>query len=103
MKRVNPLRLEIHPQAAAEARQARAWYSDRSPAVAASFVAELDLALERICASPKEWPVYLRGTRVYQLPRFPYLAVFLESDDLVQLIAVAHGKRKPGYWIQRLG
>lgn len=99
---MNPLRLEVHPQAAAEAREARIWYADRSPAVATRFVEELDHARERICTSPKEWPTYLHGARVYQLKRFPYLVVFLDSEDRVEIIAVAHAKRKPGYWKQRL-
>jgi toxin ParE1/3/4 len=100
---MSPTRLEIHPQAAAEARAARAWYAERSASIAAKFIAELDRAIEQVTTSPKQWPTYLHGTRVYQLPRFPYLMVFLELDDTVQIVAVAHGKRRPGYWKKRLG
>jgi toxin ParE1/3/4 len=39
---------------------------------------------------------------VYRIPRFPYLVIFLEADAAIQLVAVAHGKRRPGYWRKRL-
>jgi plasmid stabilization system protein ParE len=99
---MNPLRLEIHPRAAVEAGAARRWYAQRSPATAQRFVAELDRAIQRITAAPQQFPPYLHGTRVYRIPRFPYLIVYLEASGLVQVLAVAHGKRRPGYWRRRL-
>jgi len=36
-------------------------------------------------------------------PRFPFAIVFVELDDHYLVVAVAHLKRKPGYWLTRLG
>jgi len=36
------------------------------------------------------------------LKRFPYLIVFREMDSEIQIIAVAHGRRRQGYWKRRL-
>ena len=48
------------------------------------------------------WVDYLHGTRRYLMRRFPYLVVYRATPDKLQVIAVAHGKRKPGYWRNRL-
>ena len=97
-----PLPIELHPEAIAEARDAREWYAERSSVAADAFMEELDLAIDRISNSPARWATYLHGTRRYLLNRFPYLIVYRITEDKLQVIAVAHGKRKPGYWRHRL-
>lgn len=91
----------VHPEAIAEARAARQWYELRSAEAAAAFMAELDVALERIEEAPRTWPPYLADTRRYLLRRFPFFVVFREAGDRVQIVAVAHARRQPGYWIGR--
>jgi hypothetical protein len=36
------------------------------------------------------------------LKRYPYFVVFRELPRKIQIIAVAHAKRRPGYWTKRL-
>jgi plasmid stabilization system protein ParE len=91
----------LHPQAIAEARGARRWYEDRNPEAAEAFMTELDLAITRIEETPRRWPLYLADTRRYLLRRFPFFVVFREVDDRVQIVAIAHAKRRPGYWLGR--
>src|SRR5438128_231150 len=101
----NPPRLELHPQAVAEARAARRWYARRNVAAADRFMAELDRAMARSVTAPQQchpYPPILLGTLLQRLLRCPYLVVFRETDAAIQVVAVAHGKRKPGYWKRRL-
>jgi len=93
--------LELHPAALAEAEEAAAWYAERDPRVAARFAEELDAALERIAEAPHRWPVYIHGTRRVRLTRFPYLVPYREETSRILVVAVAHAKRKPGYWRKR--
>jgi plasmid stabilization system protein ParE len=93
--------LEFHPDAVEEARAAREWYAARSAAAADRFVAELEHALEQICDGPDQWPKYLHGTRQYTLRRFPYLVLYRQITTAVQVLAVAHARRRPGYWKAR--
>ena len=37
------------------------------------------------------------------LRRFPLVIVFRKTAAGVEIIAVAHGRRRPGYWRERLG
>jgi|SRR6185312_3239978 plasmid stabilization system protein ParE len=93
---------EIHPDALAEAEAAVAWYAERSEHAPAAFIEEIDKAIQSILNSPKRWPIFESDFRRIPLVRFPYLIVYREkSDDLIQILAIAHGRRRPGYWKAR--
>lgn len=55
------MNLEFHPEAVAEARAARMWYLERSPATAEAFINELDIGIERILSNPEMRSVYVAG------------------------------------------
>jgi plasmid stabilization system protein ParE len=92
---------EFHPEALMEAWEARRWYSERNPQTAAAFLAELDHAQGQVTEHPDRWPAYLHGTRRYRFRRFPYLLVYHATPDRITVLAVAHAKRRPGYWKTR--
>jgi len=99
---MTPPNLDFHPQAIAEARVARRRYARIIAALAERFMDELDHAVNQIAATPAQWPPYLHGTRFYRLRRFPFLIVYRETALGVQVVAVAHARRRPGYWRRRL-
>jgi plasmid stabilization system protein ParE len=93
--------VELHPHAIAEAKAAYEWYAERNPAAANAFMAALDDAVNRIPDSPERWPLQLHGTRKFVLRRFPYSVIYRRTDGALQVVAVAHGRRRPGYWRRR--
>ena len=101
---MNPLPLEYHPHADYEIGEAFEWYlvEKRSPTAADRFLDELEIAFERIVAEPDRWPMYLGGARRFTLRHFPYHVVYQVLDSLILVIAVAHIRRRPGYWRWRL-
>jgi plasmid stabilization system protein ParE len=66
------------------------------------FLDEVDRAIERIGDHPEEFQEYGPGMRRMVLQRFPYLVVFRETSAGIEIIAVAHGRRRPGYWRDRV-
>ena len=90
--------VSLHPKAVQEARAARQWYQARSPRAAAAFVRELDVAVKVIAETPGRWPAHDENTRRVVMRRFPFAVVFRVSDDIVWVVAVAHARRRPGYW-----
>ena len=64
-------------------------------------MAELDSALDRIEEAPRQWPPYLGDTRRYLFRRFPFFVVFRATERGVEVLAVAHAHRWPGYWVGR--
>ena len=95
-------RLDIHPAALAEFKAALTWYLERSETAALNFVAELDRAVDLVTKSPRRWPVGEYATRKFVLNRFPFAVIYREKDASVQVLAIAHGHRRPGYWRGRL-
>ena len=37
-----------------------------------------------------------------RLPRFPYAVIFMDLGTEIRVLAVAHAKRRPGYWLDRV-
>ena len=95
-------KVEFHNKASAEYDAAFDWYLERSPDAALDFDAEVDRALANIIAAPQRWAAGPHSTRRYLLRRFPYILVYRERDNEIQVVAVAHTSRKPGYWKKRL-
>jgi len=93
--------VEFHPAAVEEAEVARTWYEERSIIAGKAFVEELMHAIDQILEAPERWPKYEYNTRRYVFPRFPFSLVYRVVGDKIQIIAVAHAKRKPGYWRHR--
>ena len=94
--------VRLHPEALNEADSAIEWYRRRSVRAAEMFADELDRAIGRIRDHPRQFPEYGFGARRMLLRRFPYLIIFRETASGVEVIAVAHGRRRPGYWRDRL-
>jgi plasmid stabilization system protein ParE len=85
-------KVEIHPEALAEAEAAFAWYAERSDRAPAALVAEIDRAIASIVKAPHSWPLHEGNCRRFALTRFPYLVVYREkAPGWVQIVAIAHG------------
>ena len=93
--------LVFDPEAVEEAERSRDWYHERSPRAAANFLAELSHAFEQIARAPERWPSYIHGTRRYVFDRYPFYVVYKVFEERIYIVAVAHGRRRPGYWKAR--
>jgi len=93
-----PKRVEFHEEAALEMLSAIHWYFLRNKEVASRFAKEITRAVELIVEAPKRWPSYSRETRKFVLRQFPFLLIYRELTDVIQILAVAHSHRRPGYW-----
>jgi toxin ParE1/3/4 len=94
--------LEYHPQTRVESQEAVDWYRRRSRTAALEFRDELKSALLRLRKNPLTGSPYLYGTRRVVLDRFPFSLVYRERLNDIQIVAIAHAKRRPGYWAKRL-
>jgi toxin ParE1/3/4 len=58
-------------------------------------------ATNLVLAAPQRWRLS-RGTRRYLMGRFPFAIVYRErTDELVEVVAIAHLKRRQRYWARR--
>lgn len=95
--------VEFHREAAAEYDAAFGWYLERSTDAARKFDVEVDRALTQILQAPQRWAAGSHNTRKFLLRQFPFTLIYRERvlGD-IQVVAVAHTSRKPGYWKRRL-
>jgi plasmid stabilization system protein ParE len=94
--------LEYLEEALEETEAAARWYAERSGSAAVGFANEIDPALAAIEQHPEAWPTYHHGTRRYLLRRYPYSVVYRIESARILIVAVAHGRRRPGYWKSRV-
>lgn len=95
------MKVRLHPEARAELREARGWYFERSPLSATAFAHAVDNAVSKIAEAPTRYPMAEHGTRKFVLDRFPF-TIFYRPDEVgIVIVAVAHQKRRPGYWSNR--
>ena len=99
--------ISLSPEAVLELAEAAAWYETRQHGLAIRFLQEIDHTQRTIQLRPLSFPklatisIDLEIRRAL-LPRFPYALVFIELQAETRILAVAHLKRHPDYWLNRL-
>jgi hypothetical protein len=92
----------FHRLAAREYRLARDWYTSRSAGVGKRFITAVGDAIVRIEQSPESLTYLIGPYRWARVRGFPYLLVLREkSPERILVVAVAHARRRPGYWRSR--
>ena len=95
--------INVHPDVYDELDFARNWYAERSADLGNDFLDEIDFAINAIQTAPETWPTFklVAGTRLFLVHRFPFGIYYRLSVDTIQVLAVGHLHRKPGYWRSR--
>lgn len=92
--------VELAPGAEADIREAFTWYSDRNALIADAFRTEVFDTIDRIGEAPLTKAADEEGKRRRVLHRFPYSVIYEVQANSVTVLAVAHHRRRPGYWAQ---
>ncbi len=91
----------FHPKALEEAEQAISFYERRQAGLGTRFLDALEDAIARIQRHPRLYQTISGNIRKCRLLRFPYGVIYRDQKDRIEIIAVMHLKRKPGYWKSR--
>ncbi len=94
---------EFHPAAEAEFLESVGYYESRVPGLGGALVEEFEVLAGLVCETPKAWQVEVApDIRKAPFHRFPLSLIFREGTGDVQILAVAHDRRRPQYWLGRL-
>lgn len=96
------MRLRFLDVAELELDEAIAWYRDKDTGIADRLVAEVVAARDMIIANPEAWHPMGEGIRRYSLKRFPNGLIYSRVGEDIVVLAVAHHRRRPGYWCSQL-
>lgn len=77
------------------------WYRERSADVSGRFTVEVESVVKLARTSPLRFPVCGYGARRVIVDNFPYSVIYRDTPHEIQTIAIAHAKRRPGYWRKR--
>ena len=89
-------------EAEEELAETLAFYREHaSLAIAAAFLSEFTRVAHLAASNPGLGTPTSRGRRLLPMRRFPFSLVYRESEGGVRISAVAHQRRRPGYWRKR--
>ena len=92
----------FHPDAAVEFEEAVRFYQDCGRGLGSRFALEVRAAIRRIVEAPEQWRVFEADVRRCRVRVFPYSVLYTIEPEFILVLAVMHGKRRPGYWRDRL-
>jgi toxin ParE1/3/4 len=95
--------VEFHPEASTEFQAASTYYENEVPGLGEGFISELERIAELIEANPAIGTPIDDVFRRAVLVRFPFSVIYRAENCKLWIIAVAHQRRKPGYWRDRTG
>lgn len=92
----------FHQDAQSELDDAIAFYEAHRDGLGLDLQSRVESAVKTIQKAPRRWPVY-KSSQFRQRPikRFPYTIYYMDLEDHVWIVAIAHQKRRPGYWTRR--
>jgi plasmid stabilization system protein ParE len=98
--------VKVLPIAEKEFGEEVAWYRERDPRVASRFSSEVRQALTLLESYPgigSRVPGVL-DSAVRRMPvhKFPYHIVFLDLGNVLEVVAFAHYRRRPTYFLDRI-
>jgi len=90
-----------HPEALNEIIDAARYYEARGEGLGDRFLDSVEEAIEIIRGIPLVFCADESGRRKYLIKKFPYLIIYKVKENCIYILAIAHGKREPGYWEPR--
>lgn len=92
----------IHTEARQELDGAIAYYESQKLGLGLELLSEVEKALRKIQQNPNlGTPYNIEGIRRYTIQHFPYLIFYVELEEVIWIVAIAHAKREPDYWKKR--
>jgi len=98
----------VHPAAREELDEAAERYEAERPGLGADLIDEYERKLAQALRFPESGPRLpmfqaKHDVRQFVFARFPFTLVMATVVETPTVIAVAHQRRRPGYWRGRLG
>lgn len=93
--------LQFHPEALQEADKAAEFYKNIQSGLEKRFLVALQDAVSRIRANPLLHRNVEGNIRKCRLHHFPYGLIYRVGTEYLEIIAVMHIRKRPGYWKSR--
>jgi plasmid stabilization system protein ParE len=88
--------------AEAELLEAISYYSSIGAELGLRFESEVSAAVRGAVAHPERGAPRSKNTRRWLVKGFPFGVIYRESEVEILVVAVAHERKRPGYWSRRV-
>ena len=78
------------------------YFNKRRVGLGYEFAKEIADTITRILRYPEAWTKLSKRTRRCRTKRFPYGVIYQIRVDTILIVAIAHLRRKPSYWHDRV-
>ncbi|HYG36731.1 MAG TPA: type II toxin-antitoxin system RelE/ParE family toxin [Clostridia bacterium] len=94
---------DFHEDALREYEEAGHWYEEQRRRLGIEFTEAIDSAIALILEEPERHRSVGQYIRVFRVKRFPFhiFYKYYPHQNHVRVLAIAHFKRRPGYWQAR--
>ncbi|NLS92356.1 MAG: type II toxin-antitoxin system RelE/ParE family toxin [Planctomycetaceae bacterium] len=96
------MRIDFHPEATSELEESVDWYKEHSRSAEHGFILAVESAILKIKRDPERFPRLDARCQSCNVETYPFQIVFRNDGGRILIIAIAHAKRRPKYWRDRL-
>ncbi len=96
------MKLEFHPEAERELIEAAVRYELQVPGLGERFGEEVREAADFLLEHPEIGRPVEPDLRQLVLSRFPFTLIYAVPPETIHILAIAHHRRRPGYWRSRV-
>lgn len=94
-------RVIFHPLAARDLEEAYDWYEKQKAGLGDDLLLCFEAAMTEIREHPLRYGVIKKDKRRVLTDRFPYGIYYRVIGDVIRILAVHHGSRRPSHWQRR--
>ena len=94
--------IKFHSDAEFEMIEAAKYYESQQKDLGKRFLEAVQSAIKRIQINPELYSSVEYNIKRCRTKTFPYGIIFRDQPKLIEIIAIMHFSRKPGYWKYRL-
>ena len=96
------MKVEYDPRAVSDLNHSVDYYNRQRSGLGDELRSEVYSAIDRVCASPTQYPMVENNLRRSLVHRFPYSVLFrLIESDSIRILVIRHQRRHPRFGIYR--
>ena len=96
------MQVELHPDADRELIEHALFYERSEPGLGSCFLSEIESGIGLLLSQPDMGFSLDDELRAFFLNNFPFTLVYKAETERLWIVAVAHQRRRPDYWQERL-
>lgn len=79
------------------------YYEAKQQGLGARYLLDFENNIKIVCSAPHRYPVEVKlNIQRKRLNKFPFTILYRQLNDNVEVLAIAHYRLRPGYWVERL-